>query len=71
MHDRVGTIAQKLGSASSSVYFWIDTLCVPSGDIPEKGMTIASMERVYKEATAVLVIDSELELIDVSKSLLT
>ncbi|KAF8855039.1 hypothetical protein BDZ45DRAFT_676535 [Acephala macrosclerotiorum] len=70
MQDSVRMVAQKLSSVHPQleVHFWIDTLCVPSENIPEKGTAIASMETVYKQVAAVLVIDSELEIVDESSS---
>ena len=72
MQKRVRMVAEQLhgldAHLQSSMYFWIDTICVPAENVPEKGMAIASMETIYKEAAAVLVIDSELELIHESSS---
>ena len=43
--------------------FWIDTICVPAPEGPAKQKGMAMMETVYREATAVLVIDSDMRLV--------
>jgi hypothetical protein len=65
MQKRVTMVAERLQGLDSQslMYFWIDTICVPAENVPEKGVAIAAMETIYKEAAAVLVIDSELEFI--------
>lgn len=47
-------------SATGRTSFWMDTLCVPATDGEFKTKAIASMERVYKKAMAVLVLDRDL-----------
>ena len=50
------------------VYFWLDTLCVPTGDvatIPEvkelKGKAIKHITPIFSGASAVIILDSELQ----------
>lgn len=42
------------------VPFWVDTLCLPIKDPEARKKAISQMERVYKTATKVLVLDSSL-----------
>lgn len=42
------------------VPFWIDSLCLPVTNHEARRIAIAEMERVYKGATRVLVLDSGL-----------
>ena len=60
--------ARRLPPSLQKVHFWIDTLCIPAEDGPEKQTAISFMEAVYKNADAVLVLDSDLQLIDDSCS---
>jgi hypothetical protein len=69
MQERVTNVARRMRDClqdpqTFKAWFWIDTLCVQAEESPEKTAAIASMETVYKKAAAVLVIDSDLELID-------
>lgn len=69
MQERVSNISRRVQESTSNntawkAWFWIDTLCVPAEQSPEKTTAIASMELVYTHAAVVLVIDSDLELID-------
>ncbi|KFY90294.1 hypothetical protein V498_06060 [Pseudogymnoascus sp. VKM F-4517 (FW-2822)] len=41
-------------------YFWIDTLCVPRKPKPLRRVGISHINRIYKDATNVLVLDEEL-----------
>lgn len=47
---------------SNSVYIWIDTLCVPVTG-PLRRTAISRMARTYAQASTVLVLDSEIQLI--------
>jgi hypothetical protein len=74
IQERANEIATKLQEEKGSNSrphprsFWIDTLCVPSEAGALKRAAIAAMETVYKEASAVLVIDSDLEYVEVKAS---
>jgi len=73
IQNQVGAVAAQLSARRSTsdvqkVHFWIDTLCVPAEDTPEKKIAISLMEAVYKNADAVLVLDSDLQLVDDSCS---
>ena len=46
---------------SSSVLFWIDTLCVPAKESEIKSIALAMMEDTYREASIVLVMDAGLK----------
>ncbi|KAK8024923.1 hypothetical protein PG990_002746 [Apiospora arundinis] len=58
-----------LGNSTGKVAFWLDTLCIPSGEGPgvkaAKGIAISKMSVIFSEATAVMVLDQELQKIDV------
>ncbi|KAH6710567.1 hypothetical protein BKA61DRAFT_522966 [Leptodontidium sp. MPI-SDFR-AT-0119] len=67
IQDRVKTLrpsALRGPSPSPDMLFWIDTMCVPSEEGLTKSVAISTMETVYREATAVLVLDSGLELVN-------
>ncbi|TEY25428.1 hypothetical protein BOTCAL_1298g00010 [Botryotinia calthae] len=48
------------GRKDGAVYFWMDTLCVPLQPYTARRQAIHCMRRVYSEARAVLVLESEL-----------
>ena len=77
---QIGQISQRIEIALSSVHdgngekdqrrclFWIDTLCIPGEESAPKTKAIALMEHVYRRATAVLVLGSDLEALTIEAS---
>ena len=51
----------------STVYYWLDTLCIPTNDSSLKSSAINAMAAVYAGCSSVLVIDPELIKIDRKK----
>ena len=51
----------------STVYYWLDTLCIPTNDSSLKGRAINTMAAVYAGCSSVLVIDPELTKLDRKK----
>lgn len=48
-------------SDANDVLFWIDSICCPTEPIEARSQAIGMMRKVYEEATAVLVLDAELQ----------
>lgn len=67
--ERLQSRPSWLGGATGKVAFWLDTLCIPAGEGPgvkvAKGIAINKMSVIFSEATAVMVLDQELQKIDV------
>ncbi|KAJ5633938.1 hypothetical protein N7528_001780 [Penicillium herquei] len=55
-----GGIAPNVKLEDDTVYLWMDTFCVPLQPEPARQQAIRCMRRVYTEARAVLVLESEL-----------
>jgi hypothetical protein len=49
---------------SGTLLFWIDTLCCPVQPLDDKLLAISMLRKTYSNATAVLVMDAELQLCD-------
>lgn len=69
MQERVHSLSKRLTARAhfnpnQRPLFWIDAFCVPAVQCVEKAAAIASIETVYREASAVLVLDSKLEALD-------
>ena len=67
LQDRVSKVwkshnrHQEQAMDSNRCFFWIDTLCVPAQEGEVKSIAIGMMERIYCEASIVLVIDAGLK----------
>ncbi len=57
------SLQDAMGNNGSSVYVWIDTICCPL-EPQLQSKALALMRETYKNAAAVLVLDSELEMTD-------
>ena len=73
IYHRVELVAAKYSSElvnhGQSSLFWIDTLCIPGTEGQLKTKAIAMMERVYRKAKVVLVLESSLEALSAEEPL--
>ena len=59
LRERLAALAAQV-SLNEPIFFWMDTLCVPVHSPSHRNRAITAMKRTYREAAAVLVLDSEL-----------